>query len=93
MPIRRYTADAMKAVVRLAILQLALSVCLPAAAQTQASGPWWPSAHGAGDQAGASNYVTPQEILEALQLPRTGQTYELGHPYEASMPQFTSRPY
>ena len=62
-------------------------------AQQRASGPWWPSPHGPTDQAGASNYVTPQKILEALQIPRTGQTYELGHPYEASMPQYTPRPY
>lgn len=62
-------------------------------AQTRESGPWWPSPHGPADQAGASNYVTPQKILEALQIPRTGQTYELGHFYEASMPQYTSRPY
>jgi hypothetical protein len=45
-------------------------------AQTRDSGPWWPSPHGSADQAGASNYVTPQKILAALQLPRTGQTYE-----------------
>lgn len=62
-------------------------------AQTRESGPWWPSPHGAADQAGASNYVTPQKILEALTIPRTGQTYELGHMYEASMPQYTPRPY
>jgi kynurenine formamidase len=62
-------------------------------AQTRDSGPWWPSPHGSADQAGASNYVTPQKILAALQLPRTGQTYELGHLYEASMPQYTPRPY
>ncbi|MEE8236970.1 MAG: cyclase family protein [Gammaproteobacteria bacterium] len=37
--------------------------------------------------------MTPQKILEALQIPQSGQTYELGHLYEASMPQYTSRPY
>src|SRR5690606_29135182 len=63
------------------------------AAQTREQGPWWPSVHGPDDQAGASNYVTPQKILAALQIPRTGQVYELGHPYEASMPQYGERPY
>lgn len=74
---------------------LAATLCFAglAGAQTRDSGPWWPSPHGAGDQAGASNYVTPGKILAALQLPRTGRTYELGHLYEASMPQYTSRPY
>ena len=38
-------------------------------AQTRESGPWWPSPHGPADQAGASNYVTPEKILEALQIP------------------------
>ena len=62
-------------------------------AQTREQGPWWPSPHGPDDQAGASNYVTPEKILTALQIPRTGQTYELGHMYEASMPQYGYRPY
>ena len=49
--------------------------------------------HGPEDQAGASNYVTPAKILAALTIPKAGQTYELGHPYETSMPQYGSRPY
>ncbi len=35
-------------------------------AQTRESGPWWPGPHGADVEAGASNYVTPQKILQAL---------------------------
>ncbi|MBH98305.1 MAG: cyclase [Rhodospirillaceae bacterium] len=62
-------------------------------AQTREEGPWWPSPHGVQDQAGASNYVTPQKILAALQIPVTGQTYELGHMYEPSMPLYGPRPY
>jgi kynurenine formamidase len=62
-------------------------------AQTRAQGPWWPSPYGPEDQAGASNTITPEKILEALAIPRTGQTYELGHPYEAGMPQYGERPY
>ena len=61
--------------------------------QTREEGPWWPSPHGAQDQAGASNYVTAVKILSALQIPKTGQTYELGHMYEPSMPLYGSRPY
>ena len=77
----------------LCVLTIVLLQPFSAIAQTRESGPWWPSPHGPVDQAGASNYVTPQKILEALQIPQSGQTYELGHPYEASMPQYTSRPY
>ena len=62
-------------------------------AQTRERGPWWPSVHGAADQAGASNYITAEKILSALQIPRTGQTYELGHLYEGTMPQYGERPY
>ena len=71
----------------------AMAVVQPSAAQTRERGPWWPSVHGPEDQAGASNYVTAAKILAALTIPKTGQTYELGHPYEASMPQYGSRPY
>ena len=70
-----------------------LACPLAAHAQTREEGPWWPSPHGLDDQAGASNYVTPEKILQALQIPETGQTYELGHMYEASMPAYGIRPY
>ena len=80
-----------------ALVSIAAAACMAAAlpgfGQTRDQGPWWPSPHGPADQAGASNYVTAEKILEALQIPRTGQTYELGHPYEASMPQYGNRPY
>jgi len=75
------------------LLLAALSMLQPLAAQTRERGPWWPSVHGPDDQAGASNYVTPAKILAALAIPKAGQTYELGHPYETSMPQYGSRPY
>ena len=42
---------------------------------------------------GNSNYVTPEKILKALRIPKTGQTYELGHIYERTMPQYGDRPY
>lgn len=65
----------------------------PAVAQTREKGPWWPSPHGANDQAGATNYITPEKVLKAVKLVKTGQMYELGHVYEASMPQYGNRPY
>jgi kynurenine formamidase len=75
------------------LLLAALTLGQPLTAQTRERGPWWPSVHGAKDQAGASNYVTPAKILASLAIPKTGQTYELGHPYETNMPQYGSRPY
>ena len=68
-------------------------VSLPSGAQTREKGPWWPSKYGPTDQAGATNTITPQKILEALKLPKTGKTYELGHLYEQGMPQYGSRPH
>jgi kynurenine formamidase len=62
-------------------------------AQTREKGPWWPSPHGPKDQAGNSNYVTPEKIMKALRIPKTGQTYELGYIYERTMPQYGDRPY
>jgi len=62
-------------------------LCTSAIAQTREKGPWWPHPiWGADDQAGASNWITPDKILEALQLVKTGKLYELGHVYEATMP-------
>ena len=55
--------------------------------QSRDEGPWWPHPiWGPDDQAGASNWITPEKILEALQLAKTGKVYELGYVYEASMP-------
>src|SRR5688572_19156635 len=80
--------------VRLAMfVLLAAAVTGVAVAQTRDKGSWWPSPHGAKDQAGNSNYVTAEKILKALRIPKTGQTYELGRIYEAEMPQYGYRPY
>src|SRR5688572_1539066 len=62
-------------------------------AQTREKGPWWPSPHGAKDQAGNTNYITPEKIMKALRIPKTGQTYELGRIYEPTMPQYGNRPF
>jgi kynurenine formamidase len=51
------------------------------------SGPqWWPSPWGATDEAGASNRMTPEKVLEAVKLIQTGKVYRLGRVYEHGMP-------
>jgi kynurenine formamidase len=66
-------------------------------AQAQATGDspigpqWWPSRWGPEDQAGASNWITPEKILDAVRLVRTGKVYEIGRVYEAAMPLFGER--
>jgi hypothetical protein len=75
------------------LVTLMVSLSVPLAAQTRDQGPWWPSVYGSTDQAGASNLITPEKIIKALRIPRTGQTYELGHIYEPTMPAYGNRPY
>lgn len=63
-------------------------------AQTRAAGPWWPHpTWGPEDQAGASNWITPEKIQQSAQLVKTGKLYELGHPYERGMPMVGERSY
>jgi kynurenine formamidase len=64
------------------------------AAQTRQQGPWWPHPiWGPDDQAGASNWITPDKVLDAVELVTTGKIYELGQTYEAGMPLFGDRTY
>ena len=73
---------------------LLLAALLPTAlsAQTRESGPWWPNREwGAMDQAGASNRITPDKIVAAMQLVQTGRVYEIGQIYERGMPMGNTR--
>src|SRR5687768_5204547 len=83
----------MTRIVLCAALAAALATGGALIAQTRDKGVWWPSPHGAKDQAGNSNYITADKILKSLRIPKTGQTYELGRVYEAEMPQYGYRPY
>jgi kynurenine formamidase len=77
-----------------AVLAALLITASPADGQTRAEGPWWPHPRwGAADQAGASNWITPEKVLEAISLVRSGKLYELGHVYEQSMPLSGGRTY
>jgi kynurenine formamidase len=74
----------------------AVAFCLTSSregsAQTRDEGPWWPNSQwGAQDQRGASNWITPEKILQALRSVKTGEVYELGHVYERGMPLFGDR--
>jgi kynurenine formamidase len=50
-----------------------------------------PSKWGAGDQRGSANLMSPQTVLRAAKLIRTGQVFELGHVLSPSMPFFGVR--
>lgn len=47
---------------------------------------WWPSIWGPGDEAGASNWITAEKILQAAKLIKQGKIHEIGRMYEAGMP-------
>src|SRR5882672_1868934 len=63
----------------------------PAAAQTfnnPLSGQWWPGPWGPQDVRGANNRITPQKVLEAARLIKTGKIYQLGRVLEKGIPLF-----
>jgi hypothetical protein len=52
---------------------------------------WWPSEFGADDEAGATNYITPEKRMAAAQLVKTGRVATLGMPYHNTTPLFPGR--
>jgi kynurenine formamidase len=50
-----------------------------------------PSRWGAADERGSANHMTPETVLRAARLIRTGQIFELGHVLSGSMPFFGTR--
>jgi kynurenine formamidase len=50
-----------------------------------------PSRWGADDEIGAANLITPERVLQAAQLVKTGETYSLGLTIGASTPAFPPR--
>lgn len=49
------------------------------------------SPFGEGDQAGASNLMTPEKVKEAMGLMKTGAVISIGRTYESDMPLFGAR--
>ncbi len=79
----------------LALVAVSASLAASGASlQTRETGPWWPHPiWGSEDEAGASNWITPQKVLASLRLARSGEIYDLGHVYESTMPVAMQRPY
>jgi kynurenine formamidase len=76
------------------LIMSAVLIPLVTVAQTREAGPWWPNSEwGPGDQAGASNRITPEKVLAALSIVQTGRIYELGQVYEVGMPLVGTRSY
>lgn len=76
----------------LAIAATLMSAPRLAGADETPIGPkWWPSPYGADDEAGATNLITPEKVLAAAKLIKTGNIIKIGRDYERGMPLFGSR--
>jgi len=76
--------------------KFALAPISAAQAQTPAQPPgsaqaWWPSKWGAADEAGSSNHITPEKVLDTAKWIRDGKVYKIGRTYEQGMPLFGAR--
>lgn len=52
---------------------------------------WWPARFGPEDQLGTLNELTPERVVRAARLVRSGRIYDLGHVLDASAPAFPGR--
>jgi len=52
---------------------------------------WWPSRYGADDRAGSANELTPERVLAALKLPRSGKILDLAQLLEPGIPAYPPR--
>ncbi|MGH8975156.1 MAG: cyclase family protein [Acidimicrobiia bacterium] len=52
---------------------------------------WWPSRYGPGDQAGALNEITPDNVLRGTGLVRSGRIFDLAHVLDGHIPAFPGR--
>lgn len=52
---------------------------------------WWPSRYGADDERGTAHELTPERVLQALQIPKQGQIIELAQLLEPGIPAYPPR--
>jgi kynurenine formamidase len=52
---------------------------------------WWPSRWGKDDEAGATNWITPEKVLDTVKWIKDGKVYKIGRTYETGMPMFGAR--
>lgn len=62
------------------------STCCAGVAEGFLPEKWWPSKYGPEDNRGANNLITPEVVLPALNIPKTGKIYRLALPYTNHMP-------
>jgi kynurenine formamidase len=52
---------------------------------------WWPSRYGADDELGSGNELTPDNVLAALKLPKSGEIIQLAHVLDSDVPAYPPR--
>ncbi|MFP6584454.1 MAG: cyclase family protein [Candidatus Hydrogenedentota bacterium] len=57
---------------------IVLAIGIAGGNKTAAQEKWYPSKHGADDTLGAINFLSPEKVVEAAKLIKTGKTYALG---------------
>jgi kynurenine formamidase len=70
---------------------LCCSVAMLGAAGTASAQDWTKSKWGPDDEIGAANYMTPELVLKAASLIKTGKTYALGIPVDSKTPAYPPR--
>jgi kynurenine formamidase len=70
---------------------LCCSAILLGAAGTASAQDWTKSKWGPNDEIGAANYMTPELVLKAASLVKTGKTYALGIPVDTKTPAYPPR--
>lgn len=71
--------------------RLAVTLSLLAASNAALAAQCQPSRWGPEDEIGAANYVSPEQVLMAVQLVKQGQTHPLGIVVDPAMPAFPPR--
>jgi hypothetical protein len=70
---------------------LGCSVALLGTVGTAGAQDWTKSKWGPNDEIGAANYMTPELVLKAASLVKTGKTYALGIPVDSKTPAYPPR--
>ena len=76
----------MKAFTLATLGAMTLATVTASAQQTVAPSKW-----GANDEIGAANYITPERVMEAAKLVKTGKTYSLGIIVDSKTPAYPPR--
>ncbi|MFC5699314.1 cyclase family protein [Pseudomonas sp. GCM10022186] len=73
------------------INRLVLASAIALASHSVVAADWYPSAYGANDEIGAANLLTPDLVLQATKLVKSGKTYPLAVPVSKDLPAFRHR--